>query len=193
MDSRDMALHSIRMKTFGIRTPSGLLLKLRHDITRLKGARASLEMGYAALDCAITAWHLMDWLLASVSPKRHEELTGIKQGKSSPAKGFIERNEHRLPGIRDCQLIANTGKHLVLSGHDDPSLETQTAALFEPPFDANDPSSWPRVTVRPVAYILRGKEKVDAVAFFVDMERQWRHLLVEEGFLSASLRDQEID
>jgi len=181
------------MKTFDITTPSGLLLKLRYDITRLKNSKGSPDLRYAALDCAITAWHLSDWLLASVSDQRYQELTGVKRDARGFMEGFIARNEQRLPDIRTCQLIANTGKHLVLTKHDDATIEARTTVRFTPPFDAADPSSWANVKVQEVAYISRGAGTQNAIEFFLNVERHWRHVLVDEGLLSSNLRDRSIE
>jgi hypothetical protein len=181
-------------KTFDISSPSGLLLKLRYDIARLKKSRWTLDIRYAAFDCAVAAWHLCDWLLASVNDNRYAELCGQQRGeRRSPAIGFIDRNSHRLPGIRECQLIANTGKHLILTMPDDPSVSARTTVQFDPPFDSTDPASWSAIKITSVAYIQSGAARLDAVQFFSTLERAWRRVLADEGHLDETLADEEVD
>ncbi len=66
-------------KTFGMRVPTDLHEKVLHDIERLRSARSSAESRYAAFDCAVDAWHLVDWTLHSVDGERHEHLSGRKR------------------------------------------------------------------------------------------------------------------
>lgn len=186
--ARSAGLRMKASKTFDITSPSGLLLKLRYDIARLKKSRWTPDIRYAAFDCAVAAWHLSDWLLASVSDDRYEELCGHERRvRRSPAKGFIERNSARLPGLRECQLIANTGKHLILAMPDDPSVSAGTTVHFSPPFDATDPASWATIKTIPGAYVQSGSTRLDAVEFFSNLERAWRRVLAEEGHLDQAL------
>lgn len=180
-------------KSFDLEDPADLLEKLRYDIMRLKSAGSSIDLRYAAFDCAIAAWHLVDWLLASVPEAQQVRLSGTPHGVAGGNKGFVKRNESRLPGIRECQLIANAGKHRILTKHDDASVSATTGILWDRALEEEDfkTGSFPKSS--PVAYIKKGDQKMNAVDFFSHLERAWRHLLVEEGCLSPHVLGREID
>ncbi|MDX0320356.1 hypothetical protein GOC38_22455 [Sinorhizobium meliloti] len=179
-------------KTFDLQGPSDLLEKLRYDIMRLKRARSSSELRYAAFDCAIGAWHMVDWLLAAISPSRQGYLT--RTGTKIRSQGFITLNEDRLPGIRECQAVANSGKHRILTiMPDDPSLSARTTVRFDRPLDEGDVHTGQFPKPHPAAYISKGDQKIDAVVFFTTLERAWRKVLVEEGCLPPHVQSREID
>ena len=56
----------VRLRRFGLDSPMDVWIKLRFDIDRLKVARFTKELQYAALDCAIWSFHLIDWVLNAV-------------------------------------------------------------------------------------------------------------------------------
>lgn len=180
-------------KTFDLQTPSGLILKLRFDIRRLHDASGTLDVRYAAIDCAVDAWHLVDWVLQFVNDERHIELSGVERHKHGAAEGFLKKNSARLPDLRQIQVIANTGKHRALRKGDDPTFKTFTTVVFNPPFNASSPESWANMKIRPAAYIECEEGRIDVLHFFQRIERAWRLVLVEEGLLGSELAGCEIN
>lgn len=171
-------------KTFGIHAPSDLLHKLAFDIDRLERATSSNELRYAAFDCAVGSWHMVDWTLHAVPPARCVELCGVAAGKRGASTGFIERNTARVPHLAQCQQIANTGKHMVLTMMaDDPALVAGSTVLIQPPFDLSKPERWKDTKFTAFAYVQIGDTRVPAAVFFKDMLRGWARLLDDEGLM----------
>ena len=170
-------------KTFGLRGPSDLLRKLSFDIRRLEHAEYSDEARFAAFDCALASWHLVDWILNSVDDDGHLRLCGKLRGVT---RGFIEAQRSNLPLLEHCQQIANTGKHLVLTLiKDDPLLHAKSSVRFHPPFDLSRPGSWGDSVARGVAVVEYAGEQHDASDFFRTVERDWSVLLEREGLIEA--------
>ncbi|WP_173089021.1 hypothetical protein [Devosia sp. 1635] len=157
---------------FGLHRPVHLLGKLRYDLYRLKEAKVSSEARYAALDCANDAWHLVDWVLASVSPERHKELCGHRTLSREAAAGFRDRYSEELPKLKTCQQIANTGKHLILSRQTvDQNISTFSSARFDPAFDATAPT-WTG-DLWPVLHVEDGNGTSEASSFFGSAWEDW--------------------
>ncbi len=162
-------------------------------MTRLHNARSSTGSRYAAIDCAISAVHLIDWLLQAVTQKRHVELTGKNKNEHGAISGFIEKQAVKLHGLETCRLLANTIKHRVLNKGDDESFKTSHSIIFEPPFHADAPETW-NGEISPRSFIVHidGRNE-DIHALLDQLEREWRVFLAGEGFLDAELSKQEID
>jgi hypothetical protein len=168
-------------KTFGLSDPMEVWVKIKFDVDRLKAARWTKELQYAALDCAIWSFHLIDWVLNAVDANTHFRLTGLSQGSRGATEGFIKTNEALLPRLRACQQIANTGKHRVLSfSPDDPNWITSHTVRFDPPFDARRPDAPMTVSARAYLRDITTGEEIPAPLFFEAVARQWEVFLKRE-------------
>jgi hypothetical protein len=172
-------------KTFGIRDASDLLNKLRFDIDRLKSARSSEALRYAAFDCSIVSLHLADWVVHSVSEARCLNLCGKRANDHRSVQAFIERNAGRLPQLATCELIANSSKHLILRRVDDPSVMASSTVRFDPPFQVERPETWKDVKAFPVALVTTGNGEIEASVFFDDVAARWQAFLEAERLLTA--------
>jgi hypothetical protein len=170
-------------KTFGIHAPSDLLHKLAFDLERLKRARSSNELRYAAFDCAVGSWHLVDWTLHTVSKVRCLELCGVSAGQRGSSTGFIARNTDRVPHLAECQQIANTGKHMVLTMATNPDLIAGSTVLMQPPFDLSNLDRWKDTKFIAFAYVQIGDYRSPAATFFNEMLQGWSQLLEDEGLM----------
>ena len=63
-------------KVFGLAAPHHMLMKLKWEIFQLRTVAAEpcepgaeIEPGYHAFNCAVTAWHMADWVWQSASPR----------------------------------------------------------------------------------------------------------------------------
>lgn len=169
-------------KTFGLSEPMDVWLKLRFDLDRLKAARSTRDLQYAALDCAIWAFHMIDWVLESVDDAAHLRLTGKQRDGKKVLDGFLATNASRLPALPWIGQIANTGKHRVLrNSKDDPSWVTGHTIRFDPPFDARNPHN--PVSISAVAYLrmTATAEEMQVQAFFEGVVSQWEHFLKREN------------
>ena len=148
-------------KTFGLNTPSELLYKLKNDVDRLRQARSSDAARYAAFDCAVTAWHLTDWVLHAIDDDAHLRLTG------------------------HCRQFANSVKHVVITrGKEMPNVSTGSTVKFDPPILINEPDTWPQTKAYAFTYIMVDGEMRPAIEFFENMSAQWCEFLAREGLLS---------
>jgi len=169
-------------KTFGLHTPSDLLYKLQSDIDRLAEPAVvwSRHKRYAAIDCAVSCWSLVDWTLRSVTEQRRSDLCGARGG----TRGFVETNSHRIPHLAHCQQIANAAKHLVLDRMpEDPLLSAVVSVRFDRPFQADAPETWNDLKASTYAHIVVDGVEHEAVGFFRAVQHGWARFLQDEGLL----------
>jgi hypothetical protein len=174
-------------KTFNMRTPTDLHEKLLFDIERLRSARSSAESRYAAFDCAVDAWHLVDWTLHFVDDDTHELLSGCKrftrpkQSNLTVEACFAVTQKDRLPALKFCQMLANSVKHREVRNDSMPNLWTGSTAILswsEPKQETGERSL---KDVRLLTYVKVDGQRYKAVELFEEMADQWRTFLVEEG------------
>jgi hypothetical protein len=109
---------------FVLRGCGDLLEKLRYETGGLSATERHDVMGraYTVFNCAVTAWHMTDWVWAELDPKQREEaqrLAGtdykIKETDPRPLQAYA-RNV--CEALKLCELIANGSKHYVLRSPD---------------------------------------------------------------------------
>ncbi|TVZ72821.1 hypothetical protein BCL32_1008 [Rhizobium mongolense USDA 1844] len=167
-----------KTKTFGLKTPYDLYKKLLFDIERLRSSVASANVRYAAFDCAVTANHIVDWVLHFSDDARHFRLTGKNRldaegnPKKGIMKGFGKKNKGRLPRLEFCRQIANSVKHVeVTHGPRMPNMVTGAGVRLKP-------------EVAAYAYIIHNDKKSPIIEVFEEMADQWKVFLIEEGFFN---------
>lgn len=168
-------------KTFGLSTPMEVLLKLEFDLARLRNARSTKDIQFAALDLAIWGFHMIDWVLNGVTDDRHLALTGCHRHARGIVSGFIKLQSTRIGAIGFCHQIANTGKHRVLTHQpDDPSFLTSHTIHFDPPFVAGKEYGG---KIFATAYLQDTStgQQLTAIEFFIAMVEQWREFLKVEN------------
>ncbi len=89
--------------SFDIRTPADLLKKLHEEYQEFLNNPVSSRH---AVNCAVTAWHLIEWVWASHKQKMMTLSQSIK--KEADFKQYISL---RCPEIETMQAIANGTKH----------------------------------------------------------------------------------
>jgi len=167
-------------KYFGLSSSTDLYLKLLYDIERLRSARSTKAVQYAAFDAAVTGSHILDWVLVELSPEAHLRLTWLrkgtnKKGKDGPIIQFIERNRDDLRGIDFCRQIANSVKHMKMSlGSPMKGMGIGSTIKLGGTGDLV-------TSAKVIAYIqIADGKKVDAVELFEETADQWREFLVKE-------------
>jgi hypothetical protein len=159
-----------------------VFMKLEFDLKRLREATSTKDLQFAALDLAVWGFHMIDWVLNSVTDERHVALCGQNR-KARPGqitKGFIERQSIRIGTIGMCGQIANTGKHRVLTlSKDDPSFTTNHTIKFRPAYVAGEEY---RGRISAEAYLKDTStgQEIEASIFFATMIEQWREFLKAE-------------
>jgi hypothetical protein len=178
-----VSLHLKPDKTFGLQSSTDLYLKLIHDIDRLRSGGGTRAVQYAAFDAAVTASHILDWVLHELDDAAHLRLTGCERGKKSkkgevgPIGGFIKLNGGMLGGLEYCRQIANSVKHMTITmGPVMASMSTGSTVKLE--------WSDKKITnAYAIAYIqidVAG-EKINVVELFQAMAEQWVLFLESEG------------
>lgn len=170
-------------KAFGLKTPTDLYRKLLFDIDRLQIGGSSAAVSYAAMDCAIDATHLADWVLRAVDNAHHVVLTGkplTKDGDIS-LKGFDAVSGTRVPALAFCRDVANHVKHVMLTRSKPmENVETGRSVKFDPPYSAVDgPAADQKIFA--YAYIIVDEKKYSVIELFSDAAEQWKKFLEEEG------------
>lgn len=168
-------------KTFGLRSSTDLYLKLLYDIKRLKAARFTADARYSAFDCAVTGFHIVDWVLQEVDEAQHVALTGVgknhrpKRGERGAIRRFIDQNDEQLGGVEYCRQIANSVKHMYLTSN--PIMKDMSTGTSVKLLRDGDRFVGSQVN----AYIKVKDEKIPVIELFQDTARQWRNFLVDEG------------
>lgn len=164
--------------------------KLRYDIFRLTDAKDTLHLIYASFDCAMDAWHLTDWVLASVSDEAHLRLCGkVKSDRHGKTSGYVELNRDRLPLLEVCEKLANSAKHLIIND-DEPSIMNSVAVGYDPPLESLGVGDSSRMF--PIGKIAHGEKIVPVHDFYRVVSRQWACVLWQEGLLPFDTMAEEL-
>lgn len=105
-------------KTFGLRDSRDLLEKLQWELTNLfcRQRHDIAVCQYHALNCAITAWHITDWLWQDISPELKFAL------QMNQCKDFQDYVRATCPELNLCHQIANGSKHCLLEHKPDTTI-----------------------------------------------------------------------
>lgn len=103
-------------KAFGLCDTRAMLEKLRWEAGKLSTLERHnvVERQYHALNAAITAWHITDWLWHTMPAEVRVEWDNIQK--------FQEYVRQNSPMIRLCYQIATGSKHCIIERHPDPSV-----------------------------------------------------------------------
>lgn len=109
-------------KVFTLSTPQHLLGKLRWEVAGFKRAEASkhrlgwhLTASYHAANCAITAWHMTDWIWQYLGEQDRRDLAealGVTPVTLPEFQAYV-RNASRA--LNCCRDIATGSKHMKLT------------------------------------------------------------------------------
>jgi len=113
---------------FALRDCRDLLEKLRYETGSLNMTERHDVMGraYIAFNCAVTAWHMTDWVWAELDREKREKiqkLVGTRCELVSTNPKPLQTYARCFDALKVCELIANGSKHCVLR-HPDPSVST---------------------------------------------------------------------
>lgn len=109
-----MGLHS--GKTF-LAEPLDVYFKLLWEYTQLASADRldRPQQAYMALNAAMTAWHMADWLCARMTPEHYAKLRGATGNKDlNNCKAFRAWAQKR-ESITVCEQIAVSAKHWTIN------------------------------------------------------------------------------
>jgi hypothetical protein len=90
--------------TFALESCRDMLGKLEWEIAGIEAEQEMPDLAYRAFNCALTAWHLSDWVWKALSAEQRQNL-----GPSE--EDFRRRCREECPALARCWLITNASKH----------------------------------------------------------------------------------
>ena len=155
-------------KAFTLQGPRDLLEKLDYDITRLARMHTTDErlVSFAALDCAVDAWSLVDWVWEWLVQNGRELALAEPQRDRGD---FIKEIQHFIPTLSTCRQLATGAKHFrvrqgnredVFTGVEAPDLNAPDNLFFAHRRFAR-------------AWVLEGSEGSEAYRLFERTKLDW--------------------
>ena len=133
-------------QVFMLATPAHMLNKLHWEIYSLRKALSeepehlghTHAPSYCAFNCAVTAWHLADWVWKASSPEQRADILacfGIESSGEDQKGNFGKfqtalRNTSRALHI--CRQVATGSKHMTVTAYPDPSIRAEMRWESEP-------------------------------------------------------------
>jgi hypothetical protein len=111
-------------KAFGFRDSRDMLEKLRWELNNLF-SRQRLDIAvcqYHAFNCAVTAWHVTDWLWLDIIPEVRARLEEKTQRRLNRCEEFQAYVRDACPELKLCHQIANGSKHCLLEHKPDAAI-----------------------------------------------------------------------
>lgn len=181
-------------KVFSLATPQHMLAKLYWEIEQLKKASAEegrkltfhQEQAYCAFNCAITAWHLTDWVWGDASEALRIEMCKYLDATTCCKRDFQNAICRKYRALHICRQIANGSKHMKLE-REDPVVEV--GAIWE----EHMPRAGSARAGEKISGFLRKFVVVDneirkpAVEVFDEAGENWKDFLGTWGFIEGSL------
>lgn len=160
-----------KYKTFAVSTPADLIEKLAWEIRQLESHDEADCQGatYKALNCAVTAWHMADWVFESCDRPRLDYLStlaGRRISKKVDLQNWCRASE---AAVGMCQQIATATKHAFVKDYPDAMLHALPQLEVRHGVDGGD--VWLRLVIS------RGRDTYAPVEIFWRAEAFWRRLL----------------
>ena len=167
-------------QSFNIGDASQLLRKLTVEIHQFIKSNSSSSMsGYLALNIAMTAWHMVDWLSADMGVDQRETATRCLGRPISDHKDLAAAVTSACEALRICQVIATAGKHVEVKSRPDPSLST-SFKLVKPSLNK---ARLPGGGLSYIWVIERSGKVYLAEDVFKEAHRFWENLLSHLGMI----------
>jgi hypothetical protein len=184
-------------QVFMLATPAHMLTKLHWEIYSLRKALSEKPEhighthapAYCAFNCAVTAWHLADWVWNASSEDRRADilaLLGSTAGNDRNAFGkFQTAIRSKSRALQICRQLATGSKHMSVTDHPDPNVRAEmrwvSKAARAGEMRAGDP-----LAVHKYHLVVsdKGVERA-AVDVFADAFRDWERFLGEWGFIEG--------
>ncbi len=116
-----------RAHTFALETCRDVLAKLEWEIQGLDDEQEMPALAFRPFNCAVTAWHLADWIWKALGPRRRTW--------GGDEEAFRHACRDLCPALKHCWLIANASKHGGLDLHKRKQISTEIRSeKFQPPW-----------------------------------------------------------
>jgi hypothetical protein len=180
-------------KVFALATPAHMLDKLYWEIRELKRAlaeppariRDTHAPSYHAFNCAVTAWHLVDWCWEAASESLRQDMARAF-GRSVDIGAFKEGLTQKYRPLRICQQIANGSKHMTLR-RPDPTVRASTVWQYVAPLSGRMRAGQPLGRYEYKLVIFDNDVERSAVEVFEQAFQCWHRLLGEWWFIEGHL------
>ena len=185
-------------KVFMLATPAHMLQKFHWEIHTLKKALTDKpeHLGhihapsYCAFNCAVTAWHIADWVWQSPDANQEDLLLRLgipftvddKKNFSAFQNGIRQKSR----SIHICRQLAIGSKHMIVTSHPDPTVtvdmrwETKAAKFGEAKFGDPFAASVYHLIV------VDNQEEHSAVDVFERAFKDWQRFLGAWGFVEGT-------
>lgn len=151
----------INEKTFWMKTPRSFLGKLDWDIEQLRPLDKVLDAfpyTYQTINCAVTAWSMVDWVFDTLSATQRMAL-GLNEKVSS----FKKHVQAESTALAVCREIADASKHKRVDHSPSPTIGTPVVDVWEGA-DGEYAFSFP---------IVDGELALDSLAVMIEARAYW--------------------
>lgn len=154
-------------RTFDLRSCRDVCEKLQRELQDLQNETDRERRTDHALNFAVTAWHLIDWIWEArergILEFRRELATAAQQWPSGP-EGFSEFRKYicaKCPQLRYCDVIATSAKHLAVEPRKKrPEIETTASASLT-------------ISGIPILKIVDGQDRLETGQIFAGILDFW--------------------
>ena len=172
-------------QSFNIGDASQLLRKLTVEIHEFTKSNSSSTLsGYLALNIAMTAWHMVDWVSADMDMDQRETATRCLGRPISNHNDLAAAVTSACEALRICQVIATAGKHVEVKRRPDPSLATRFKLVKPSPNKARLPGEG----LSYIWVIKRNGKEYLAEEVFKEAHRFWEDLLSRLGMIEDPIK-----
>lgn len=181
-------------EVFGLATPSALFRKFAWERDRLQIALApennnfpQQEALYIAFNCAVTAWHMADWVWHCANDQQRSTLEGSLSFKRTgdereSLRAFQRALGDKLPQLAACREFANGSKHFKLDKPKDGfQVDAGYAFVVEP-----GNSKRLRGDAMLQLHVFMPNQNMTALCFFDSLLGFWNDLLGTLGMHEAT-------
>jgi hypothetical protein len=185
-------------QVFMLATPAHMLIKLHWEIYGLRKAlsEAPEHLGhvhapsYCAFNCAITAWHLADWVWKSSPPALRANILadlGVEVRGQGPVglTEFQNGLRDRSRALHICRQVATGSKHMIVRDHPDPHVRAEMRWEREPARAGKMRAGDALATFRCQLVISDQGAEQPAIDVFETAFRDWERLLGRWGFVEG--------
>ena len=167
-------------QTFAVETAQDMSEKLWWEIEAYRGEPDLQPKLWRAFNCAVTAWHISDWLF------KQRQTEGVEVGTLIDLQNDVQR---RSRALKLCKHIATASKHGGVDRRFDPTIRVIVAAKItaeKVPFEEIDRSQHWEIAISD------GDGETDALQVFYKAYEFWdREILIDERRLDPDRFVQE--
>ena len=171
--------------TFAVRTAADLLAKLQHEANYVWGGGVPSDpriRTYAILNCAITAWHIKDWLYAELrETRRLADLDRLAGRRIVSAEDLGKWLCEQSPYLAMSYQIATATKHIKVSRKARPPVRTYSETRST---DVQPSGSWTDLVVQ------AGENEIIAEDLMMYMCAAWNTIFRDLGLISLDAEAQ---